>query len=100
MIHTRAFPSTAPHYAGRRVFDTDATLTAFAENLGGVYSWGTSGNVRKCLTKKGVLIGAQKTGEGRWLAVSSTTPQPFDGIYGLDGQMIEPITSWAFFGSS
>jgi len=99
MILTKPFPSSAPEFAGRLCFDRDATLEAFAASLGGVYSWGCAGTVRKCITKTGVMIGADVVGPNfSQLLVSSTSPQPFDGVYSLKGEKLKEVSSYAFFG--
>jgi len=93
MIKTKQF-------YGKTIVDTGASLESFAATLGGIYSWGCSGNVRKVITKSGVMIGAQRVGpQFENLLVSSTTPQKFDGLYAVSGEKLNPVAGWAFFGA-
>jgi hypothetical protein len=83
-----------------QVFDRDATLEAIAdEKLGGTFSAGCNNDIRLLNTVSGVQLRAveilpnESDMEVRLLAIASTSPQPFDGVYTFDGSRVDGISA-------
>ena len=81
------------------VFDRDATLNAIANaQLGGVFSSGCDNNTRLVNTVSGVqlrateILPSESYMRVRLLALASTTPQLFDGVYTLDGSRVDGLS--------
>jgi len=98
---------TTKNICETKCFDTEAILENIAEMLKTkIRSWGSKGDARLALMDSGLSVGAQEvinyhfvqTTE-RLLVISSTTPKPFDGIYRLNGEKVDEMKNYAFFGT-